>query len=253
MKGESNMNQIKIGSFLRDLRKEKGLTQEELAEHFNISARTVSRWETGSNMPELSILVEMSEFYEVGIKEIIDGERERTLDVKDSEIKDTLVKVVDYSNEYSRKKVKKVWIIVFSLLLVLLAVILIVPTALFTDNKGGNTAEVKIDYGASSIYTKADMDEAIELIKTKFASWEGCELHSISYKSDECNRKENIEWLNSIGNRDTEYTQCIELLSDFYSSKTSGGSWNGDYEYTDCQWWLARTDGGEWHLLTWGY
>ncbi|MBO5388139.1 MAG: helix-turn-helix transcriptional regulator, partial [Lachnospiraceae bacterium] len=69
------MDQKKTGLFLRELRKEKELTQEQLAEQFNVSSRTVSRWETGSNMPDLSVLVELSDFYQVDIKEIIDGER----------------------------------------------------------------------------------------------------------------------------------------------------------------------------------
>lgn len=47
MKGGSSMNQKNIGSFLKILRKEKNLTQEQLAEQFNVSPRTVSRWETG--------------------------------------------------------------------------------------------------------------------------------------------------------------------------------------------------------------
>lgn len=41
------MNQIKIGRFIKELRKERGLTQEQLAEQFGVSRRTVSRWETG--------------------------------------------------------------------------------------------------------------------------------------------------------------------------------------------------------------
>ena len=51
------MDQKKIGGFLKELRKERNLTQEDLAEQFNVSDRTVSRWETGSNMPDISILV----------------------------------------------------------------------------------------------------------------------------------------------------------------------------------------------------
>ena len=69
------MDQKKIGSFLKELRKEKDLTQEELAEVLNVSGRTVSRWETGNNMPDISILVEIAEFYDVSIPEIIEGER----------------------------------------------------------------------------------------------------------------------------------------------------------------------------------
>ena len=56
------MNQVKIGEFLRELRKEKGLTQEQLAEQFNISRRSVSRWETGSNMPDVGLLIEIADF-----------------------------------------------------------------------------------------------------------------------------------------------------------------------------------------------
>ena len=44
------MDQIKIGNFIRELRKEKKLTQEELAEKFNVARRTVSRWETGGSL-----------------------------------------------------------------------------------------------------------------------------------------------------------------------------------------------------------
>ena len=69
------MDQKQIGSFLKELRKEKSITQEQLAEHLNVSGRTVSRWETGSNMPDISLLVELSEFYDVSIPEIINGER----------------------------------------------------------------------------------------------------------------------------------------------------------------------------------
>ena len=59
------MDQIKIGAFLKVLRKEKNLTQEQLAEQLGVSGRTVSRWETGNNMPDISLLVEIAEFYEV--------------------------------------------------------------------------------------------------------------------------------------------------------------------------------------------
>ncbi len=114
-------------------------------------------------------------------------------------------------------------------------------------------AKVKIDYGKSDIYTKSDMDSAIELIEETFATWEGCELHSISYKSDECNSAENIYWMNELEDGKTEYNQCIAFYSDFHSPKFGGGAWNGDYEYTDWGWWLARTDGGEWKLITFGY
>ena len=68
------MYQKKIGLFLKELRKEKELTQSQLAEQLNVSDRTVSRWETGTNLPDLSVLVELADFYDVDIREIIDGD-----------------------------------------------------------------------------------------------------------------------------------------------------------------------------------
>ena len=51
------MDQIKIGAFLKTLRKEKNLTQEQAAEQLGVSNRTVSRWETGTNKPDIWNLV----------------------------------------------------------------------------------------------------------------------------------------------------------------------------------------------------
>ena len=63
------MDQIKIGAFLKTLRKEKNLTQEQAAEQLGVSNRTVSRWETGTNMPDISLLLEIAELYGVSIPE----------------------------------------------------------------------------------------------------------------------------------------------------------------------------------------
>ena len=95
------MNQKKTGELLKQLRKEKNMTQEQLAEKFYVSGRTVSRWETGSNMPDLGILVELADFYDVDIREIIDGERKS--EIMNLETKDTLKKVAEYTAEENKK------------------------------------------------------------------------------------------------------------------------------------------------------
>ena len=59
------MDQQKIGQFLRECRKEKGITQEQLAEMLGVTNRSVSRWENGSNLPDLDILIEMADYYDV--------------------------------------------------------------------------------------------------------------------------------------------------------------------------------------------
>lgn len=89
------MDQKNVGLFLRELRKEKQLTQEQLAERFGVTSRSVSRWETGSNMPDLSILVELADFYDVDIRDIIDGERKG--EDMNKEEKERLQLVADYA------------------------------------------------------------------------------------------------------------------------------------------------------------
>ena len=105
------IDQIKIGGFLRELRKERELTQEQLAEKFGVSSRSVSRWENGNTMPELGILVELADYYEVDIKEIIDGERKSEL--MKTEEKETMQKVADYAEAEKKLVVKRKCIVTF--------------------------------------------------------------------------------------------------------------------------------------------
>lgn len=119
-----------------------------------------------------------------------------------------------------------------------------------------SVSEVTVDYGTSSIYSEDDMNEAIELVKDEFVTWEGCELQSISYSSDEECNSDNISWLNELAqanNMSDEFTQCMMLVSDFHTSENAPIQWNADTNYEDFQWWLARTDNGEWKLISWGY
>lgn len=116
------MDQIRIGAFLKALRKEKGLTQEQLAEQLYISGRTVSRWETGSNMPDIGMLVELAEFYDVSIPEIINGERKS--ENMDQKIKETAVAMAEYSQvaaKTDRRKIIGILLSAFGLFIIVSA------------------------------------------------------------------------------------------------------------------------------------
>ena len=112
--------------------------------------------------------------------------------------------------------------------------------------------EVTVDLGESKLYTEDELLEAVVQIKCRFASFEGCELHSLTYAGDECSTEENIKWMNDL-DEGQGYTQVVEFLSDFHSPVEEFGAWDTDREYEDWQWWLARTEEGGWQLLTWGY
>ena len=125
------MNQEKIGKFLKELRKQKGLTQEQIAEKFNVSNRTISRWENGHNMPDLDILIELSDYYEVDLREILNGERKSGN--MDKELKETVLRAADYTNTEAERYNKRVRICNGIALLLVLAYIIIKDTSLY-DN-----------------------------------------------------------------------------------------------------------------------
>lgn len=100
------MDQKKIGTFLKELRKEKGITQEQFAEHLGTSGRTISRWETGSNMPDISLLVEIAEFFDVSIPEIINGERKS--ENMNKEVKEVAETLSEYATTEKEKMIKDI-------------------------------------------------------------------------------------------------------------------------------------------------
>lgn len=106
------MNQQKIGAFLKELRKQKGLTQEQIAEKFHVSNRTVSRWENGNNMPDLDVLIEISDYYEVGLRELLDGERKS--EEMNREMEETILKAVDYTNTETEQYTKRVHLLLLA-------------------------------------------------------------------------------------------------------------------------------------------
>lgn len=90
------MDQRKIGHFIKNLRNEKGITQEQLGEILGVSNRSISRWENGINLPDLELLIEVAEYFQVGIKELLDGERAQS--TGEEKPKEAAVKIAEYSN-----------------------------------------------------------------------------------------------------------------------------------------------------------
>ena len=94
------MDQIKTGQLIRQLRREKGLTQEQLAEQLGVSRRSVSRWETGSNLPDLDLLIELSDLFAVDLRGLLAGERAAR---EDSEGEETARRIAAYTGEEKKR------------------------------------------------------------------------------------------------------------------------------------------------------
>ena len=69
------MDNAKTGAFIRELRRERNMTQKELADELHITDRAVSKWERGLNAPDIALLEPLSEALGVTIAELIRGER----------------------------------------------------------------------------------------------------------------------------------------------------------------------------------
>ena len=69
------MNQEKIGKFIQSLRKEKKMTQQELANSIGVTDRAISKWENGRGMPDIMFLIPLAESLEISVLELLNGER----------------------------------------------------------------------------------------------------------------------------------------------------------------------------------
>ena len=105
------MDMVKIGSFLAELRKERKLTQAELGEKLGVTNKTVSRWETGSYMPPVEVLEELSNLYCLTINELLSGRKltaEEYRKMAESNIRDTL-KASTFELKEKQMFFKKKW------------------------------------------------------------------------------------------------------------------------------------------------
>ena len=120
------MDTQKIGKFLKELRKEHDMTQEQLGERIGVTNKTVSRWETGNYMPPIESLKQLSDIYRISINEILAGERLNDVDYK--EVAEDNISTALEQMEESEKKFENRMLIVMVITTVLAMIImLIVP------------------------------------------------------------------------------------------------------------------------------
>ena len=109
------MDQVKIGQFIKTIRKEKNLTQREIAERMSISEKTVSKWETGNGLPEVSLMLPLCKLLEISVNELLSGER---LDEKEyyNKAEENIMNILQEKAEAKKKIVISVIIVLVTLL-----------------------------------------------------------------------------------------------------------------------------------------
>ncbi len=123
------MDQVKIGRFIAECRKAQNLTQSNLAEHFGISDRAVSKWETGKCLPDAGIMVELCSLLKINVNELLQGER-ITMENYESKAEETIVGLSKI-NETTSKRLLSLELIVTTLLVVMIVAANIIVGKLF--------------------------------------------------------------------------------------------------------------------------
>ena len=99
------MNQEKMGKFISELRKEKNLTQEQLAEKMGVTDKSISRWENGKTMPDLSMITILAEELNVEVSELLNGRKMTKEELE--KLRNTINNVIEYSNKEKKNKKAK--------------------------------------------------------------------------------------------------------------------------------------------------
>ena len=116
------MNQEKIGKFIQEKRKEKKITQEKLAERLGVTEKSVSNWENGRNMPDLSLFKPLCDELGITINDLMSGEVVKGEELKEK-AEDNLLNTIIYSNEKikNNNNLISLFIIIFGLIIVISA------------------------------------------------------------------------------------------------------------------------------------
>lgn len=116
------MNQEKIGKFILECRKRKNLTQSEMAEKLGVTDKSVSNWENGRNMPDLSLFKPLCELLNISINDLISGEMVAGSAYQEK-LEENIINTIDYTNKRVLEKNNLIGIIlvVFGVLLMVTA------------------------------------------------------------------------------------------------------------------------------------
>ncbi len=135
------MDQIKTGNFISAVRKEKGFTQEELGQALGVSQRSVSRWETGKNMPDLAVIPELCEILDISISEFVSGERSDLEMSKEDVTKSLRDLLPAFRGHLNRKKISGA-VISFILMVVLMVGLYNMEFSVKIDSTAGLEAAI---------------------------------------------------------------------------------------------------------------
>jgi len=145
------MNQEKIGKFIAKCRRDKKLTQSELAEKLNISNKAISKWETGRGMPDASIMLELCEYLGITVNELLSGEK-----LEEGEYKEKANEnIINIAKESEKNKKVKNKIIIVLTIIIIFSILLLITNIIYRN------FEVTLEYDNRLIKCEINNEDII--------------------------------------------------------------------------------------------
>ena len=227
------MDLVKIGRFIAECRKEKGLTQSQLAEMLNITDKAVSKWETGKGLPDVSIMIELCDILGINVNELLSGERlsEENYREKANENIVSMIKVAD-KNRRIKNKIILVFITIISMFLICRLAIGIyqsIKVWVKYDERimQCEITENEITYkfnGLSIIHTEREIvnteDETLIFINNRMLIQNKFRSHYETWDSmAQLNNGENVHFSSSITiDKNKDIPNCKEKIKVYYTN-----------------------------------
>ncbi len=239
---------------IRNLRKQKGYSQETLAQELNVVRQTVSKWEKGYSVPDAVMLERIAEVLEVSVSDLL-GEETRPEPKPDlSQIAAQLTILNDqYAREQARRqKIRKIKMAFFIPVLALfIGSIVFIFVSMDTSCYGadvlsyGDVVGVETRYVESEIFTQEEIASAYDAVKDYFHNeFEACTMTKLYYGGDELSQAETDEGDGTV----------MVLLSSFYTLEEGGdGSFAANATYDNWKWMLIKEADGTWKVINYGY
>lgn len=193
------MNPDKVGKFIKKLRKDNNLTQKDLADKYGVTYQAVSKWENGINLPDVSLIREMSKDFNISVEDILDGE----------------IKSQNKNNHNNK--------IIYIMIIVIVIIIAVFIIHLINDNNSFNSNTVSSscdDFKVSGIIAYDDKKSVINISKIEYCG----ENDKTDYKEIQCNLYEKHDNSNikissckaDINTKLEDYLNNVELNIDDY-------------------------------------
>ena len=242
---------------IRNLRKQKGYSQETLAQELNVVRQTVSKWEKGYSVPDAVMLEQMAELFEVPVGELLGKEvnEEKAADYK-SELEQITAQLSILNDQYARgmarkQKIRKIkmWVFFPVLALFILSIVGIFCAVFVSCPMNymsyGDVSVAIVPEVESQMFTQEEIASATDAVMEYFAEeFEGCVLLEIYYAGDDRSALES----------ETAGCETLVLLSDFDAvSPGDDSAFSTDNTYVGWSWILTKNADGKWEIINYGF